>query len=443
MQNTLADLKVTLDQAHMGREMYRLMETLYPICRSITGNGVRETLSILQRYIPLEVYEIPTGTPVFDWTVPREWNIRDAYIKDASGERVVDFQQCNLHVVQYSVPIHTRMRLAELQPHLHTLPEHPDRIPYRTSYYHENWGFCLSDKQLQSLQDEIYEVCIDATLQDGHLTYGESVLPGESAEAEASEILVSCHICHPSLCNDNLSGMALATWLAQALAPLSRRYTYRFVFVPATIGPIAWLCLNEHRLPSIAHGLVVSNVGDPGPLTYKKSRRGDAEIDRAVMHVLQHTDTASNVVDFMPYGYDERQYCSPGINLPVGSLSRTPHGRYTEYHSSADNLDFVKPQALADSLYHYVSVLDVLEGNVTYVNQSPKGEPQLGKRGLYGTMGGQGGGRQHELALLWVLNLSDGEHSLLDIAERSGLPFETIRTAADALLPHDLLKPAC
>ncbi|ETX09183.1 MAG: hypothetical protein ETSY2_00985, partial [Candidatus Entotheonella gemina] len=280
MQHTLADLKATLDQARMGREMYRLMETLYPICRSLTGNGVRETLAILQRHIPLDVHEIPTGTPVFDWTIPREWNIRDAYIKNANGERVVDFQQCNLHVVQYSVPIHTRMQLADLKPHLHTLPEHPGRIPYRTSYYHENWGFCLSEAQLQSLPDERYEVRIDATLQDGHLTYGEYVLPGESPD----EILMSCHICHPSLCNDNLSGIALTTCLAQALTPLSRRYTYRFVFVPATIGPIAWLCLNEPRLSSIKHGLVVSNVGDPGPLTYKKSRRGDAEIDRAVMH---------------------------------------------------------------------------------------------------------------------------------------------------------------
>ncbi|ETX01860.1 MAG: hypothetical protein ETSY1_05885, partial [Candidatus Entotheonella factor] len=327
MQLTLAELKASLDQARMGREMYRLIETLYPICRSLTGHGVRETLSILQRHIALKVHEIPTGTPVFDWTIPREWNIRDAYIKNANGERVVDFQQCNLHVVHYSVPIHTRMHLADLKSHLHTLPEYPDRIPYRTSYYHETWGFCLSEAQLQSLPDEQYEVYIDATLQDGHLTYGEYVLPGESSD----EILISCHICHPSLCNDNLSGLALTTCLAQALTPLSRRYTYRFVFVPATIGPIAWLCLNEPRLSAIQHGLVVSNVGDPGPLTYKKSRRGKAEIDRAVMHVLQHTSTASNIVDFVPYGYDERQYCSPGINLSVGSLSRTPNGGYTEY----------------------------------------------------------------------------------------------------------------
>ncbi len=441
MQHTLTDLNTTFDPARAGREMYRLMETLYPICRSITGDGVRESLSILQRHIPLDVHEVPTGTPAFDWTVPREWNIRDAYIKNTRGERVVDFQQCNLHVVQYSVPIHAQMQLAALKPHLHTLPEHPDRIPYRTSYHHETWGFCLSHAQLQALQDDTYEVYIDATLQDGHLTYGEYVLPG--ASSDAGEVLISCHICHPSLGNDNLSGMALTTWLAEALTPLSRRYTYRFVFVPATIGPIVWLSRNEPKLASIAHGLVVSNVGDPGPITYKKSRRGNAEIDRAVMHVLQHTDTPSNVVDFVPYGYDERQYCSPGINLPVGSLSRTPNGSYTEYHSSADNLDFVQPQALANSLYHYVSVLQVLEGNLTYINQSPKGEPQLGKRGLYRTMGGEAIGRQRELALLWVLNFSDGQHNLLDIADRSELPFATIRAAADALLPHDLLKPTC
>ncbi|PON17346.1 peptidase M28 [Candidatus Entotheonella serta] len=440
MHHTLTDLKTSLEQDQAGREMYRLVERLYPICRSITGDGVRETLSILQHHIPLDVHNIPTGTPAFDWTVPREWNIRDAYIKNTRGERVVDFQQCNLHVVQYSVPIHTQMQLADLKPHLHTLPEYPDRIPYRTSYYHETWGFCLSHAQLQALQDDTYEVYIDATLQNGYLTYGEYVLPGESSD----EVLISCHICHPSLCNDNLSGIALTTWLAQALTSLSRRYTYRFVFVPATIGPIVWLSLNEPRLSHIAHGLVVSNVGDPGPLTYKKSRRGNAEIDRTVMHVLQHSSTASNVVDFIPYGYDERQYCSPGINLPMGSFSRTPHGGYTEYHSSADNLDFVQPQALADSLYHYVSVLSVLEGNRIYVNQSPKGEPQLGKRGLYRTMGGEAvDHHQRQLALLWVLNLSDGQHSFLDIADRSALPFETIRAAADALLPHDLLKPTC
>ncbi len=433
----LADARANLNPAEMGRDMYRLIQALYPICRSLTGDGVRETLSILKRYVPLDIHEIPTGTSVFDWTIPREWNIRDAYIKNADGERVVDFQQCNLHVLQYSVPIHAHMSLADLKPHLYTLPEHPSRIPYRTSYYHENWGFCLSHETLLSLREGLYDVCIDASLQDGHLTYGEAYLPGESDD----EILLSCHICHPSLCNDNLSGMALTTWLAQFLAPLSRRYSYRFLFVPATIGPIAWLCRNEHQLSSIKHGLVVSNVGDPGPLTYKKSRRGDAEIDRAVMHILQHIETASQVGDFVPYGYDERQYCSPGINLPVGSLSRTPNGAYSEYHTSADNLDFIQPDALGDSFAHYVSVFQVLEGNAMYLNQYPKGEPQLGKRGLYRTVGGSFDDHQHELARLWVLNFSDGQHSLLDIAERSELPFEMLRAAADDLLRHGLLKP--
>ncbi len=431
----IADCKTSLDLNAVGQEIYQLLAELYPICRSITGNGFRESLRLIEQYIPLDVHEVPTGTQVFDWTVPREWNIRDAYLKNSRGERVVDFQKSNLHVVNYSVPIQKKISLTELKEHLFTLPEHPGWIPYRTSYYKENWGFCLSHRQLLELREDEYEVCIDSSLEPGYLTYGEYYLPGENSD----EVLISCHSCHPSLCNDNLSGMALATLLARSLHSLSLRYSYRFLFIPGTIGSITWLCLNERQVPKIKHGLVLANLGDSGRSTYKKSRRGDAEIDRAVIHVLQHSGEDYEVLDFSPYGYDERQFCSPAFNLPVGNLMRTPHGRFPEYHTSADNLDLVQPLYLANSFTKCLSVLSVLENNLTYLNRNPKCEPQLGKRGLYRTIGGPEG-RVDELAMLWVLNLSDGNHSLLDIAVRSGYPFESIKRAADRLWEHALLK---
>jgi aminopeptidase-like protein len=419
-----------------GDEMQALIERLYPICRSITGDGVRKTLHSLREYIPLELREVPTGTPVFDWVVPKEWNIRDAYIKAPSGERVVDFRESNLHVVSYSVPVRERLPLSELREHLHSLPERPDWIPYRTSYWNETWGYCLPHKRLLELGDAEYEVCIDSSLEEGHLTYGELALAGETDD----EVLISTHICHPSLCNDNLSGVAVATFLARRMAEIPRRrYRYRFVFVPGMIGPITWLALNEDRAPRIRHGLVLALLGDPGSPTYKRSRRGNAEIDRAAEHVLRHSGGEHRVIDFSPYGYDERQYCSPGINLPVGRLTRTPHGEFPEYHTSADDLDLVRPEYLADSFAKTAAILDVLEGNATYLNESPKGEPQLGRRGLYRSLGG-GVERERELAMLWVLNLSDGGHSLLDVAERSGLPFQAIRSSAEALLEHGLLR---
>jgi aminopeptidase-like protein len=414
--------------------MVRLITEAYPICRSITGDGVRRTLAMIQERIPLEIREVPTGTPVFDWTVPREWNIRDAWIKDPSGRKVVDFQECNLHVLNYSVPVHEKLPLAELRKRLFTLPDKPDLIPYRTSYYKETWGFCLRHRTLEELPEGEYEVFVDSTLADGALTYGECLLPGDSER----EVLLSTHVCHPSLCNDNLSGIAVMTALARELqARPRRRYSYRFLFIPGTIGSITWLALNEVK---VDHGLVAANLGDPGAFHYKKSRRGTAEIDRAVLAVLKDAGEPFGVEEFVPFGYDERQYCSPGFNLAVGSLTRTPYGRYPEYHTSADNLDFVQPEALEGSLRTYLAVVDVLEGNRRYLNLNPKCEPQLGRRGLYRTIGGDESGRSRELALLWVLNLSDGENDLLDIAERSGMSFAAIRTAADALLEVGLLR---
>lgn len=431
-----AQLRAALDPATVGPAIHALMRELYPICRSITGDGFRQTLARLQQEVPLEVHEVPSGTKVFDWTVPREWSIRDAYVKNSSGDRVIDFRRHNLHVVNYSVPVQGKMSLAQLRPHLHTLPDQPDLIPYRTSYYKEAWGFCLPHRQLEQMPEDEYEVCIDSTLQDGHLTYGECLLKGASAQ----EVLISCHACHPSLCNDNLSGVTVAAFLAKHLAQVPLRYSYRFLFIPGTIGSITWLSLNEDRARAIAHGLVLTCIGDRGNFTYKKSRRGNAEIDLAVGHILKHSGRDYTTVEFSPYGYDERQYCSPGFDLAVGCLMRSPHGEFAEYHTSADNLDFVDPAALADSFAKILSVFDVLEHNRTYMNLNPKCEPQLGKRGLYSVVGGTHI-KQLEMAMLWVLNLSDGRFSLLDIAERSGLAFDMISDAAGMLLRHDLLTP--
>jgi aminopeptidase-like protein len=425
------------DRERVGRSAHELVAELYPICRSITGDGVRRTLDIIGKRLPLRRHEVPTGTPVFDWTVPREWNISDAWVADASGRRVIDFQRSSLHVVNYSVPVRARMPLEELRPHLHTLPEYPDWTPYRTSYYQETWGFCLAHRDYLALADGEYEVRIDSSLADGHLSYGEYVLPGRTAE----EVLISCHTCHPSLANDNLSGIAVAVALAQhlrTLPPASRRYTYRFVFAPGTIGAITWLARNQDAAGTIRHGLVLACLGDAGGFTYKRSRRGDAEIDRAVAHVLGRA--GGRIIDFVPYGYDERQYCSPGFNLPVGSFSRTPHGEFAEYHTSGDDLDFVLPSSLAGSFATLLEVLEVLEGDRRLRNTNPKCEPQLGKRGLYRMTGGHKDTRLVELAMLWVLNLSDGDHTLLDVAERSGMPFSAIAAATRALEDCGLLE---
>jgi aminopeptidase-like protein len=428
---TLDKVPAGEDDATLGRRLYDCIAELYPLCRSLTGEGLRETLRRLQRLVPLTLHEVTTGTPVFDWIVPKEWNIRDAWVKNTRGARVIDFQRSNLHVVSYSVPVRRRMSLAELRPHLHTLPDRPDWIPYRASFFDETWGFCLSQRQFDAMADDEYEVCIDASLEPGSLTYGEYHLPGESTD----EILISCHVCHPSLANDNLSGIAIAAALGQHLSRRSLRYSYRFLFLPGTIGPIVWLARNEALVPKIRHGLVLVCLGDSGPLTYKKSRRGDAVIDRAATHVLRYAGD-HEVEEFSPYGYAERQYCSPGFNLPVGRLSRTPHGRFPEYHTSADNLDFVRPEHLARSFRACLAIFDVLESDRTYVNQNPKCEPQLGKHGLYREIG------DNEMAMLWVLNLSDGRHSLIDIAERAGLRFEAVRVAAELLREHGLLKEA-
>lgn len=412
----------------VGRELYALIERLYPICRSKTGNGVRRSLAIIDEFAGLEMYEVPSGGPAFDWIVPKEWNVTDAWVKDPSGRKVIDFQQSNLHLLGYSIPVRKTMSLAELRKHLVTLPDRPDWIPFRDTFYREDWGFALRHRDLEKLQEGDYEVCVESTLEDGHLTYAEAYLPGTTSD----EVLISAHCCHPSLCNDNLSSLSIAALLAQRLRGTRHRYSYRFLFVPGTIGSIVWLSRNEHNVSRIKHGLVLACLGDPGGFTYAQSRRGDALVDRAFAHVLAQSSEPYRIKPFEPEGYDQRQYCSPGFDLPVGSLMRTPYGAYPEYHTSADDLTLVKPQALAGSFETLLSGLFVIEHDRRYLNLSPKCEPHLGRRGLYG--------QAAELGLWWLLNLSDGQHSLLDIAERSGKPFEALKRGADALEQVGLLK---
>jgi aminopeptidase-like protein len=421
----------------VGTEIFAFAAKIFPFCRSITGNGVRQTLREVGAHIPLEIHEVPTGTPVLDWTIPREWNIRDAWIKNARGEKIVDFSRSNLHVMSYSVPVQRRMSLTELKKHIYTLPDQPDLIPYRTSYYAENWAFCMPHRQFEALPDETYEVSIDSSLENGHLSYGEFFHKGETED----EFLLSAHVCHPSLANDNCSGIALLTQLAKRISGLRTRYSYRFLFAPGTIGAITWLARNEENAQRIKHGLVVSMVGDRGGPTFKKSRRGNTEIDRAMVHSLAHSGLSPVIEEFSPYGYDERQYCSPGFNLPVAMFSRSKFGAIPEYHTSADNLDFIRPDALSESYRLINETIGAIEGNGTYINTHPKGEPQLGKRGLYGAIGGDKDAAAANMAMLWILNQSDGTNSLLDIAERARLPFAVVQRTAKLLADHALLKP--
>jgi aminopeptidase-like protein len=429
-----------VDDAARAARMRSRMEQLYPICRSITGDGVRRTLDVIGEALhPLPTLErrtVPSGTAAYDWTVNDEWNVRDAWIADATGRRLVDFQEHNLHLVGYSVPVRARMSMDELRPHLHTLPEHPDWIPYRTTYYKRTWGFCLTQRQLEAMGEGPFDVVVDTTLEPGELTYGELAIPGETAE----EVLFTSHVCHPSLANDNLSGIVVAVELARALAALpSRRFSYRFVFAPGTIGSITWLSRNRPLLDRIRHGLVLTGLGGPGPLVYKRTRRGDRTIDRAATHVVNRS--GGEVRDYSPYGYDERQFNAIGFDLPVGRLSRTPHGEFPEYHTSADDLDFVKDEELLDAYAALMRIVEILENDAAYLNLSPHGEPQLGKRGLYPTTGGKSAS-DAVMAMLWTLGYSDGSATLLDIADRADLDFAQVCSAATDLAGAGLLERA-
>jgi aminopeptidase-like protein len=435
MSMDMIEVYENINQMKFGKEMYQLIEKLYPICRSITGNGVRETLEIIKEIIPMKIFEVPSGTQVFDWTIPNEWNIKDAYIENSSGEKIVDFKKSNLHILNYSIPVNKNISLEELKKHIFTLPENPDWIPYRTSYYEENWGFCLTHNQLEALEDDTYHVVIDSTLEKGSLTYGETFLKGEIDD----EIILSCYVCHPSMCNDNLSGVALLTILAKILKNSTHRYSYRLLFVPETIGTITWLSKNEANLSKIKYGLVATCLGDKGNSTYKKCQKEDAMIDKIVEKVLKESRSPYEIIDFYPLGSDERQFCAPGFDLPIGSLMRTPYHKYPEYHNSADNLDCVTSNALEDTLKKYFKTMIIIENNKIYKNLFSKGEPQLGKRGLYSKIGARNEHSVEKIAMSWILNQSDGKKSLLDISNRSNIDFITIMKSAKKLLKENVL----
>jgi len=457
--------KLAIKSNNVGNEMYQLMEELFPICRSITGNGVRTTLEILKKEISLEIHEIVTGTKVFDWTIPKEWNIDDAYIIDPNGEKIIDFKKSNLHVVNYSIPINQKISLSKLKKHIHTIPQKPDWIPYVTSYYSENWGFCMTHNEFLNLKEGEYHVVIKSKLEPGSLTYGEFLIPGKSTD----EILLTCYVCHPSMCNDNLSGIVLLTMIAKYIKNFENNYSIRFLFIPETIGSIAWLKNNEHNLSRIKHGLVATCIGDKGNFTYKKSRKGNTELDITVEKILKKSKKDYRIMDFFPYGSDERQFCSPGFNLPIGSLLRSVYGSkdFSEYHTSADNLNFMDKNNLLESFLMYISIILELEinfhnnqqernqqernqqernqqeRNQKYLNLNPKCEPQLGKRGIYHQLGGQADRldyRDIELAIFWILNLSDGENSLNEISKKSGIHIEKIKTGVEMLITTKLIK---
>jgi aminopeptidase-like protein len=432
-----AATRITPSNQSVGAEMYELIKELYPVFRSLTGNGVRETLARVTRHVPFQIVDVPTGTRVYDWVIPKEWRLDAAWVADAKGRHIVDVAKSPLHVLGYSVPFRGRVTVDELRHHLYTLPDRPDWIPYRTAYWEETWGFCVTQSQLEKLTEAEYEVCIDASLEPGNLTYGEFALAGETD----AEVLVSANICHPAQCNDGLSGLALVTMLAKHLRRRPRRYSYRFLLSPGTLGPLAWLWSNEDKLGRIRHGLVATCVGDRGRMTYKRSRRGDAEIDKVVAHVLQSSGDDHEIRPFVPWGGDERHFCSPGFDLPVGVLTRSPPGEFDEYHSSADDLTCVARETLGDSFEKYNTVFEILEQNATYVNLSPKGEPRLGDHGLYHTVSGDpSAAGPDERAVLWVLNASDGSTSLLDIAERSSMRFPEVYAAAKALEANGLVE---
>jgi len=421
-----------VESAARRARMRRRMERLYPIPRSLTGDGVRETLRVLGEAVPLATVSVPSGTEVFDWTIGDEWNVREAYVADSSGRRVADFADHTLHLVGYSEPVHTRLSLDELRPHLHTLPDHPDWIPYRTSYYHRDWGFCLTQRSLDALEDGEYDVVVDSSLGPGELVYGELLVPGESDE----EVIVTSHVCHPALVNDNLSGLTVAVELATWVAPRRHRYSYRFVLAPGTIGVLTWLHRNPEAITRIRHGLVLTGLGGGGRLVWKRTRHGRRPVDVAAAHVVRRL--GGEVRDYSPYGYDERQFNAVGFDLPVGRLTRTPHGEYPEYHTSADDLDFVTDEELEESFVALTRIIDVLEGDATYVNLSPYGEPQLGARGLYPTMGGKAAS-DAVMAMLWTLAYADGRTSLVEVADLADLDFGQIRCAADDLLRAGLI----
>jgi len=423
----------------LGNSIHDLVRELFPICRSITGDGVRETLRIVQRELPqLRLEEVPSGSQCFDWIVPPEWNIRDAYVIDPEGNKIIDFKKSNLHVVSYSMPVDAVVPLSVLQEHLHSLPELPHAIPYLTSYYEERWGFCVPHIQRQALKEGDYRVLIDSTLEPGNLTYGELIIPGDGEE----EVFISTYVCHPSLANNELSGPTVSTFLAKQIQEWSsRRYTYRFVFLPETIGSIVYLARNlDHLRERVVAGFNVTCVGDDGTYSYLPSRDGNTLADEVALHVLKHTAPDFRRYSFLDRGSDERQYCSPGVDLPVVSVMRTKYGEYAQYHTSDDDLNFVTPSGLEGGYMALLRCVECLERNVRLQN-AILCEPQLGRRRLYPTLGGSRESASDGIAMLLdVLAYCDGTRSLLSLAEEIGRPMWELIETVDALEQHELLR---
>lgn len=422
-------------KTRLGSEIFSLIKELYPICRSITGEGVRETLKIISKTIPIQINEIKTGTKIFDWEIPKEWNVNDAYIIDPDGRKFAEFKKLNLHLLNYSIPFNGEVEFQELKKHLFTIPEQPELIPYRTSYYNENWGFCIAHNEFKNLSDGKYKVYIDTKLKSGVLNWGEYYIKGETED----EVLLTTHICHPSLCNDNLSGISILTHLVNTIQKKKLKYSYRFLFIPGTVGSITWLAQNKNRLNKIKYGLVMTLLGDSHNFTYKKSRRGDSLIDNAIKLISEINGNNIKIKEFIPFGYDERQFCSPGINLPVGCLTRSSYGEFPEYHTSADNLDFINEKNLLESYNFILDLILFIETNKKYLNLFPMCEPQLGKRDIYSAISGSNN-RNKELALLWILNYSDGNNSLQDIAYKSKINIDVLEQSAKILERKGLIK---
>jgi len=421
----------------VGQDMYRLCEKLFPYCRSITGDGVRRTLRDLQELCPeMELREVPSGTQVFDWTVPKEWNIRDAWIKDSKGNKVLDFQEHNLHVLGYSLPMDRKMALEELLPLIYTQPDQPDVIPYVTSYYKERSGFCMSQRAKDALVEGTYHAFIDSELKDGSLTYGEIVIPGESDE----EVFLSTYTCHPSMANNELSGPAVSIYLAKWLKSLQkRRYTYRLIYIPETIGSITYLSKNiAHLKQHVVAGYNISCVGDDRTYSYIPSRSGNTLADRVAKNVLRFHYPEYKVYSFLDRGSDERQYNAPGVDLPVACICRSKYGMYPEYHTSKDNLELISPSGLQGAYEVYRQCIEALEGNRVYQVQCLC-EPQLGKRGLYPTIS-QKGGYDEVNAMVDFIAYADGKNDLIEISNIIGVPVRRLIDIAARLRENGLIE---
>lgn len=417
-----------------GKKMYELIERLFPVCRSITGDGVRKTLSIIQEHIPIKIKEVSTGTKVFDWEIPQEWNINDAYVKDENGNKIIDFKENNLHVVSYSVPVNKIVSFSELQDHLYSLPEQPEAIPYITSYYERKWGFCLSHKARKKLKEGKYRVFIDSELKDGHLTYGELIILGRLKK----EIFLSTYICHPSMANNELSGPTVTTFLVKWILNRPHRYTYRVVFIPETIGSITYLSKNIEKMKkNIIAGFNITCVGDDGPYSYLPSRKGNTLADKVALNVLAFKHPDFIEYSFLDRGSDERQYNAPGVDLPVCSIMRSKYQTYLEYHTSLDSLDFISPEGLMGSYKVLSQCLWALENNYRY-KINCLGEPQLGKRGLYPNTSTKES-KQKVQKIMNFIAYADGNNDLIDISNKINVPVWELHPIIEKLKSFDLL----